>query len=163
MLSFVEEVHTANNSWWFLSTFLVKGCAGGTFCLYYQYISNAWTVSWALDLKDYWYKEDSANRDQTPIKCLGIFNNFFMVSNVKKPWYICQKKRCCSHNLLVVSTVTNSSEICNVSAQKNSLQCQQNFLGFTSRSCMILSLFKFPAFFGKTNNHKNQSSLKNFR
>ena len=72
--------YTANNSWWFLSTFLVKGCAGGTFCLYYQYISNAWTVSWALDLKDYWYEEDSANRDQTPIKCLGISNNFFMVS-----------------------------------------------------------------------------------
>ena len=107
--------HTANNSWWFLSTFLVKQCASGTFCLHYQYISNAQTVSWALDLKDYWYKEDSANRDQTPIKCLGISNNFFMVSNGKKPWYICQKKRCCSHNLLVVSTVTNSSEICNVS------------------------------------------------
>ena len=85
----IQGYYTANNSWWFLSTFLVKGCAGGTFCLYYQYISNSWTVSWALDLKDYWYKEDSANRDQTPIKCLGIFNNFFMVSNVKKPWYIC--------------------------------------------------------------------------
>ena len=34
-------------------------------------------VSWALDFKDYWYEED---RDQTPIKCLGISNNFFMVS-----------------------------------------------------------------------------------